>query len=132
MPWARWTSALLEQVSAAYCIHCIAAARAPGTGVRPYARADPSRLGHLGPAQRRKGPQRLGLGDALAAASGGLQTMSYSDQQGNPLTRFSLLPLYQALIQSAYTIARLALQCILLEAAGEHNVTLGMKCSLAE
>jgi FAD-dependent urate hydroxylase len=74
----------------------------------------------------------LGLGNAIEAASGDMQTMSYSDRDGNLLTRFSLLPLYEAVGQRACPIARTALQRILLQAVGEHNVMLGISCDYAE
>ncbi|GGM22106.1 monooxygenase [Pseudomonas asuensis] len=74
----------------------------------------------------------LGLGDAIAAASGDMQTMSYSDREGKLLTRFSLQPLYETVNQTARPIARTALQRILLATAGEHNVTLGISCDFAE
>ncbi|TWI56494.1 FAD-dependent urate hydroxylase [Pseudomonas duriflava] len=73
----------------------------------------------------------LGLGDAMAAVSGDMRTMSYSDRDGHLLTRFSLEPLYIEVNQPACPIARTTLQRILLEAAGEHNLTLGVSCESA-
>lgn len=70
----------------------------------------------------------LGLGEAIAAVGGDLRSMSYSDQQGRLLTRFSLEPLYQQVQQRACPISRAELQRILLRAAGPQRVTLGVGC----
>lgn len=71
---------------------------------------------------------RLGLGPAVAAVSGDMRTMSYHDQQGQLLTRFSLLPLYDAVGRPAQPIARAQLQRLLLDAVGAERVTLGVGC----
>ena len=71
---------------------------------------------------------RLGLGPAIAAVSGDMRTMSYHDQQGQLLTRFSLLPLYDAVGRPAQPIARAQLQRLLLDAVGAERVTLGVGC----
>ncbi|WPO97793.1 FAD-dependent urate hydroxylase HpxO [Pseudomonas sp. HR96] len=76
--------------------------------------------------------QRLGLADALKAASGEMTAMSYSTPQGEQLTRFSLQPLYASVGQRACPVARTALQQILLDACGEHNVALGVSCESVE
>ena len=72
--------------------------------------------------------ERLGLGSAIAAVSGDMQTMSYRDNQGQLLTQFSLLPLYEAVGRPARPIARAHLQRLLLEAVGAERVTLGVGC----
>ncbi|KUM44495.1 FAD-dependent urate hydroxylase HpxO [Pseudomonas sp. EpS/L25] len=72
--------------------------------------------------------ERLGLGSAIAAVSGDMRTMSYHDHQGQLLTRFSLLPLYEAVGLPARPIARAHLQQLLLDAVGMEWVTLGVGC----
>lgn len=72
--------------------------------------------------------EQLGLGSAIAAVSGDMQTMSYRDHHGQLLTRFSLLPLYEAVGRPARPIARAHLQRLLLEAVGAERVTLGVGC----
>lgn len=76
--------------------------------------------------------EKLGLGEAIKAASGTMDAMSYSTREGELLTRFSLEPLYSAVEQRACPIARTALQKILLDACGAHNVTLGVSCDAVE
>lgn len=71
---------------------------------------------------------RLGLGPAIDAASGDMQSMSYATHEGQPLTQFSLAPLYQAVGRAAKPIARSELQRILLEGAGAEHVTLEATC----
>ena len=72
--------------------------------------------------------EQLGLGSAIAAVSGDMQTMSYRDHEGQLLTRFSLLPLYEAVGLPARPIARAHLQRLLLEAVGAEHVALGVGC----
>ncbi|MDU4059081.1 MAG: FAD-dependent urate hydroxylase HpxO [Pseudomonas oryzihabitans] len=72
--------------------------------------------------------EQLGLGSAIAAVSGDMQTMSYRDHEGQLLTRFSLLPLYEAVGRPARPIARAHLQRLLLKAVGAEHVTLGVGC----
>lgn len=72
--------------------------------------------------------EHLGLGPAIAAVSGDMRTMSYHDHQGVLLTRFSLLPLYEAVGRPARPIARAQLQRLLLDAVGAEQVTLGVGC----
>lgn len=76
--------------------------------------------------------EKLGLGDAIKAASGAMDSMSYSRVDGELLTRFSLQPLYDTVAQRACPIARTALQKILLDACGRDNVTLGVSCEGVE
>ncbi|EIK96215.1 FAD-binding monooxygenase [Pseudomonas sp. M47T1] len=76
--------------------------------------------------------EKLGLGEAIKAASGDMLAMSYNTAQGELLTRFSLQPLYQAVEQCACPIARTALQGILLEACGPEHVTLGVTCEAVQ
>jgi FAD-dependent urate hydroxylase len=75
---------------------------------------------------------KLGLGAAIKAASGSMETMSYSAKDGQLLTRFSLQPLYDQVAQPACPIARTALQTILLDACGREHVTLGVSYESAE
>lgn len=70
----------------------------------------------------------LGVGAQVEAAGGWMQHMSYSDHTGKRLTRFDLAPLYTQAKRRAFPIARSELQRILLAAAGEQNVTLGVSC----
>lgn len=70
----------------------------------------------------------LGVGDAIEQASGRMDAMAYHDQDGTPLTRFSLRPLYDDVGQRACPIARATLQQVLLDAVGQANVTLGLAC----
>ncbi|MAM57006.1 MAG: monooxygenase [Salinicola sp.] len=70
----------------------------------------------------------LGVGDAIEQASGRMDVMAYHDQDGTPLTRFSLRPLYDDVGQRACPIARATLQQVLLDAVGPANVTLGLAC----
>ena len=76
--------------------------------------------------------ERLGLGSAIAAVSGDMRSMSYHAHQGQLLTRFSLLPLYEAVGLPARPIARAHLQRLLLEAVGTEPVTLGVGCEAVE
>lgn len=73
--------------------------------------------------------KRLGLGEAVERVSGDMRHMSYATSNGEPLTEFSLAPLYDAVGQRACPIARAELQRLLLEAVGEDNVRLGLACS---
>lgn len=71
----------------------------------------------------------LGLGDAVEQASGRMNDMAYHTKDGQPLTHFSLQPLYDQVGQRACPIARAALQQLLLDAVGPDNVTLGLACT---
>jgi len=75
---------------------------------------------------------KLGLDEAIKAASGDMRGMSYSTAAGELLTRFSLEPLYDTVGQRACPIARTALQAILLQACGPQHVTLGVSYETVE
>ncbi|WP_136066229.1 FAD-dependent urate hydroxylase HpxO [Modicisalibacter radicis] len=72
---------------------------------------------------------RLGLGEAVERVSGDMRHMRYATQYGEPLTEFSLAPLFEAVGQRACPIARAELQRLLLDAVGERHVRLGAACS---
>lgn len=76
--------------------------------------------------------EKFGLGEAIKAVSGDMQAMSYSTDQGDLLTRFSLAPLYHSVGQHACPVARTALQQLLLQACGEQHVHLGIRCESVE
>jgi FAD-dependent urate hydroxylase len=76
--------------------------------------------------------EKLGMGAAIKAVSGTMNSMSYHTRQGEPLTQFSLQPLYDTLAQHACPIARTSLQGILLQACGEAMVSLGISCETVE
>lgn len=71
---------------------------------------------------------RLGLGPAVRAIGGAMQNMAYVSMAGDPLTRFSLQPLIDAVGQRPYPVARTDLQRLLLDAVGAEHVRLGATC----
>lgn len=71
----------------------------------------------------------LGLGAEIDAVAGRMDTMSYRDRNGALLTSFALGPLYRTVNELARPIARTALQRILLDAAGNDAVHLGVACT---
>lgn len=70
--------------------------------------------------------QALGLAEAIRDTGGDMRAMSYSDQTGKLLTRFSLGALYEHVNQRAIPIARAELQRILLESVGLESISLGV------
>jgi FAD-dependent urate hydroxylase len=70
----------------------------------------------------------LGLGDALAKLGGRMDRMGYSDSSGDPLTEFSLSPLYDTVGQRAWPLARADLQELLVNAVGPEHIRFGARC----
>jgi FAD-dependent urate hydroxylase len=68
----------------------------------------------------------LGLGEAIAAIGGQMDSMAYYRSSGEQLTSFSFQPLVDRVHQRPYPVSRTALQQMLLDAAGP--VTLGAQC----
>ncbi|AWM80634.1 monooxygenase [Gammaproteobacteria bacterium ESL0073] len=66
---------------------------------------------------------KLGVGGAIRVVSGNLNQMSFRNKEGQQLTTFSLIPLYQEINESACPISRTHLQEVLLKAVGEQHVT---------
>lgn len=72
---------------------------------------------------------RLGLGGRLAEFGGRMDRMGYCDSGGVLLTEFSLSPLYEAVGERAWPVARSELQDLLLAAVGTDRVKLGCRCT---
>lgn len=66
---------------------------------------------------------KLGVGEAIRKVSGNLNQMSFRNKEGQQLTTFSLIPLYQEINEPACPISRTHLQEVLLKAVGEQHVT---------
>lgn len=66
---------------------------------------------------------KLGVGGAIRVVSGNLNQMSFRNKEGQQLTTFSLIPLYQEINEPACPISRTHLQEVLLKAVGEQHVT---------
>jgi len=71
---------------------------------------------------------RLHLGNELAALGGQMDSMVYYDKQGDEILDVDLRPLYKAVGQRAYPVARTELHDMLMNAVGRENVHLGMQC----
>ncbi len=71
----------------------------------------------------------LGLGRRLAAAGGRMDLMAYADRDGRLLTELALDPLYEAVGQRAWPLARTDLQDMLADALGAGCVRFGMRCA---
>ncbi|HEY3809850.1 MAG TPA: FAD-dependent urate hydroxylase HpxO [Acidimicrobiales bacterium] len=69
----------------------------------------------------------LGLGEQLATLSGQMEKMAYADASGDPLTMFSLAPVYDTVGQRAWPVARAALQDLLVRAVGPERIRLGTR-----
>lgn len=65
---------------------------------------------------------KLGVGEAIRKVSGNLNQMSFRNKEGQQLTTFSLIPLYQEINEPACPISRTHLQEVLLKAVGEQHV----------
>ncbi len=72
---------------------------------------------------------QLGLGREMAAIGGQMNRMEYRSHQDERLTNIPLEPLFEKVGQRPYPVARTDLQKMLLEAFGEDEVRLGMKCT---
>ena len=75
---------------------------------------------------------RLGLGRELAAIGGEMNTMEYRTTADELITHIDLRPLFERVGQRPYPVSRTDLQQVLLEAYGEEEVQLGMKCVAVE
>lgn len=71
---------------------------------------------------------QLGLGNAIEGLSGNITQMRYLTHDGQPLTDFSLVPLFEEIEQRACPISRAALQQMLLDAVGTEHVQFGRSC----
>ncbi|MBZ5877574.1 FAD-dependent urate hydroxylase HpxO [Chromohalobacter israelensis] len=71
---------------------------------------------------------RLGLGETIEQLSGNMTRMRYLTHTGEPLTDFSLAPLFDEVGQRACPIARAALQQTLFDAVGAEHIQLGRRC----
>jgi len=74
----------------------------------------------------------LGLGREVAALGGRMDWMGYADRSGVNLTEFSLDPLYEAVGQRAWPLARADLQDLLVKAVGSERIHLGRRCLAVE
>ncbi|MCP1315660.1 MULTISPECIES: FAD-dependent urate hydroxylase HpxO [unclassified Halomonas] len=70
----------------------------------------------------------LGLGTTIERVSGEMTRMRYLSRDGQPLSDFSLVPLYEAVNQRACPISRAALQQTLFDAVGAEHIHLGRHC----
>ncbi|HWG73797.1 MAG TPA: NAD(P)/FAD-dependent oxidoreductase [Acidimicrobiales bacterium] len=70
----------------------------------------------------------LGLGKEVAALGGRMDRMGYASREGTTLTEFSLDPLYEAVGQRAWPLARSDLHELLLRAVGPERIWLGRRC----
>ncbi|MEL7142193.1 MAG: FAD-dependent urate hydroxylase HpxO [Cyanobacteria bacterium J06643_4] len=75
---------------------------------------------------------RLGLGKQMAAIGGQMNRMEYRSHRDEPLSDIDLQPLFRAVGQRPYPVARTDLQDMLLTAFGPENVHLSMKCIAVE
>jgi len=75
---------------------------------------------------------QLGLGKEIAAIGGEMNRMEYRSHQDEPLNKVDLQPLFAKVGQRPYPVARTDLQQMLLDAFGEDQVQLGMKCVAVE
>lgn len=71
---------------------------------------------------------QLGLGTTIERLSGDMQRMRYLRHDGELLSDFSLMPLYDDVQQRACPIARAALQQTLFDAVGAEHIELGQHC----
>src|SRR5210317_1935570 len=71
---------------------------------------------------------KLGLGEEVAAIGGQMNRMEYRDLQGEVLTDVNLIPLMEQVGQRPYPVSRTDLQQMMLDAFGESDVNMGMRC----
>lgn len=71
---------------------------------------------------------RLGLGKEMARIGGEMNTMEYRSHTDELLSHIDLRPLFERVGQRPYPVSRTDLQQMLLEAFGEADVQLRMKC----
>lgn len=75
---------------------------------------------------------RLGLGKELAAIGGEMNTMEYRTPTDELITHIDLRPLFERVGQRPYPVSRTDLQQVLLDAFGEQEVQLKMRCVAVE
>lgn len=72
---------------------------------------------------------QLGLGREMAMIGGQMNRMEYRSHRDERLTNVPLRPLFEKVGQRPYPVSRTDLQQMLLDAFGEDEVHLGMKCT---
>lgn len=72
---------------------------------------------------------QLGLGREMAMIGGQMNRMEYRSHRDERLTNVPLQPLFEKVGQRPYPVSRTDLQQMLLDAFGEDEVHLGMKCT---
>ena len=71
---------------------------------------------------------KLGLGKEVAAIGGQMNRMEYRNHQGEVLNGVNLIPLMEQVGQRPYPVSRTDLQQMMLQAFGEADVRMGMRC----
>ncbi|MDJ0588516.1 MAG: FAD-dependent urate hydroxylase HpxO [Pleurocapsa sp. MO_226.B13] len=71
---------------------------------------------------------KLGLGKEVAAIGGQMNRMEYLNHRGEILNDINLIPLMEQVGQRPYPVSRTDLQQMMLEAFGESDVRMGMRC----
>ena len=71
---------------------------------------------------------KLGLGKEVAAIGGQMNRMEYLTHKGESLNDVNLLPLMEQVGQRPYPVSRTDLQQMMLDAFGEGDVRMGMRC----
>ncbi len=71
---------------------------------------------------------KLGLGKEVAAIGGQMNRMEYRNKQGEVLNNVNLIPLMEQVGQRPYPVSRTDLQQMMLNAFGEADVRMGMRC----
>jgi FAD-dependent urate hydroxylase len=71
---------------------------------------------------------KLGLGKEVAAIGGEMNRMEYRNLQGEVLNHVNLMPLVEQVGQRPYPVSRTDLQQMMLDAFGEADVKMGMRC----
>ncbi len=71
---------------------------------------------------------KLGLGKEVAAIGGEMNRMEYLSHKGESLNNIDLLPFIDQVGQRPYPVSRTDLQQMMLDAFGEADVKMGMRC----
>ena len=71
---------------------------------------------------------KLGLGKEVAAIGGQMNRMEYLSHKGESLNNINLLPFIDQVGQRPYPVSRTDLQQMMLDAFGEADVRMGMRC----
>jgi FAD-dependent urate hydroxylase len=71
---------------------------------------------------------KLGLGKEVAAIGGQMNRMEYLSHKGESLNNIDLLPFIDQVGQRPYPVSRTDLQQMMLDAFGEADVKMGMRC----